>query len=64
MNLVPKLPQKVQYVVDYSLPIITTLTDRNRFDGGRIGYPKELLFSWLSVKKVMHWDYRTVGQMA
>lgn len=64
MELVPKLPHKVQYVVDYSLPIITRLTDRNRFDGGRIGYPKELLFGWLLVKKVMHWDYRTVGHMA
>lgn len=64
MHLVPNFPHKVQYVVEYSLPIITQLTERNRFDGGRIGYSKEMLFGWLLVKKVMHWDYRTVGQMA
>lgn len=35
-----------------------------QFVGGRKGYDKERLFFWLLVKKIMHWDYRTIAKMA
>jgi transposase len=64
MELVPKLPKKVQYLMEFSLPIIETLLPRKPFVGGRIGYSKEQLFGWLLVKKVTNWGYRTIGEMA
>lgn len=67
MLLVPKLPQKVQFVLQYSFPLITKLcqkTTAEQFVGGRPGYDKETLFGWLLVKKVTNWDYRTIASMA
>lgn len=64
MILVPKLPKKVSFLEEVSLPIIQQLFPRKKFAGGRIGYSKDILFAWLLVKKVMGWDYRTVADMA
>ena len=67
MLLVPKMPQKVQFVLNTSFPLITKLctkTTAEQFVGGRPGYDKELLFGWLLVKKVTNWDYRTIASMA
>jgi hypothetical protein len=67
MILVPKLPEKVQFVLKYSFPQIAELckkTKAEEFVGGRPGYDKETLFGWLLVKKVTNWDYRTIASMA
>ena len=67
MILVPKLPKKVQFVLQFSFPLVTKLcqkTSVEAFVGGRPGYDKELLFGWLLVKKVTNWDYRTIASMA
>lgn len=67
MNLVPKLPGKVQYLSDFSFPLVTKLSQKTlveQFVGGRPGYDKETLFGWLLVKKVMHWGYETIASMA
>ncbi|MEK6921224.1 MAG: transposase, partial [Nanoarchaeota archaeon] len=39
-------------------------TASEQFVGGRPGYDKETLFSWLLIKKVTNWDYRTIASMA
>lgn len=67
MQLVPKLPQKVQFVADFSFPLVSKLTQKTnaeKFVGGRKGYDKEILFVWLLIKKVTNWDYRTIASMA
>ncbi len=67
MILVPKLPRKVQFVLDFSFPLVSKVckkTNKELFIGGRKGYDKEMLFSWLLVKKVTNWDYRTIADMA
>jgi hypothetical protein len=67
MNLVPKLPGKVQYLSNFSFPLITKLCQKSlaeQFVGGRPGYNKETLFGWLLVKKVMNWGYETIASMA
>ncbi len=64
MKLVPKLPKKVQYFVEFSCPMINQLFVRKPFIGGRIGYPKDEIFGWLLVKKVTNWGYRTIAEMA
>ncbi len=67
MILLPKLPRKVQFVLDFSFPLISHLcqkTHKELFVGGRKGYDKQVLFSWLLVKKMTNWDYRTVASMA
>ena len=67
MILVPKLPHKVQFVLNFSFPEIKRLckkTKIEKFIGGRNGYDKEKLFGWLLVKKVTNWDYRTIASMA
>ena len=64
MNLVPKFPKKVQFVLDFSFPLISTLCPRKAYVGGRIGYPKDDVFCWLLVKKITNWGYRTVAEMA
>lgn len=67
MILVPKVPRKVQFLCNFSFPLVTKLTQKRASElslGGRPGIDKEFLFSWLLVKKIMHWDYRTVGDMA
>lgn len=64
MKLVPKLPKKVQYLMEFSCPMVNQLFVRKPFIGGRIGYPKDEIFGWLLVKKVTNWGYRTIAEMA
>lgn len=67
MNLVPKLSGKVQYLSNFSFPLITKLCQKTKveqFVGGRPGYDKEILFGWLLVKKVMQWGYEPIAAMA
>src|ERR1700689_1005358 len=67
MYLVPKLPGKVQYLSNFSFPLVKKLSQKTlaeQFVGGRPGYDKETLFGWLLVKKVTNWDYRTIASMA
>lgn len=67
MILVPQMPEKVQYLLQFSFPLVTRLCERTsseKFVGGRPGYDKEILFGWLLVKKVTNWDYRTIASMA
>lgn len=64
MLLIPKLPKKVQFLLEYSLPVMSELFVRKPFIGGRIGYPKEQILGWLLVKKVTNWGYRTISEMA
>ena len=63
MTFVPKMPQKVQYLVDFSYPQIHLLCPRTPFVGGRIGHDKELLFLLLLIKKVTNWSYRDIASM-
>lgn len=67
MLLVPQMPEKVQYLLNFSFPEVSQLCQKTlseQFVGGRPGYDKELLFGWLLVKKVTNWDYRTIASMA
>jgi hypothetical protein len=67
MYLVPKLPGKVQYLSNFSFPLVKKLSQKTlseHFVGGRPGYDKETLFGWLLVKKVTHWGYETIASMA
>src|SRR5258708_20074683 len=67
MYLVPKLPGKVQYLSQFSFPLVKKLSQKTlseQFNGGRPGYDKETLFGWLLVKKVTHWGYETIASMA
>jgi transposase len=67
MKLVPKLPGKVQYLSNFSFPLVKKLCQKSlseQFVGGRPGYDKETLFGWLLVKKVMNWGYETIASMA
>lgn len=67
MILVPQMPERVQYILKFSFPLVTKLcqkTAKEKFVGGRTGYDRETLFGWLLVKKVTNWDYRTIASMA
>ena len=67
MILVPQMPQKVQYLLQFSFPLVKKLCEKSlseKFIGGRTGYDKETLFGWLLIKKVTNWDYRTIASMA
>lgn len=67
MYLVPKLPGKVQYLSNFSFPLVKKLSQKTlseQFVGGRPGCDKETLFGWLLVKKVTHWGYETIASMA
>lgn len=67
LNITPNLPSKVQFLEDFSFPVINALTQKTnveKFLGGRPGYSKEVLFFWLLIKKITNWDYRTVASMA
>lgn len=67
MLLVPQMPWKVQYLLQFSFPLVKQLTEKTtieKFVGGRNGYNKEVLFGWLLIKKVTNWDYRTIASMA
>lgn len=67
MLLVPQMPEKVQYLLQFSFPLVTKLCEKTtseKFVGGRPGFDKETLFGWLLIKKVTNWDYRTIASMA
>lgn len=64
INITPKFPKKVQFLLELDFSFIDELVVRKPFIGGRIGYDKKILFVWLLMKKVMGWDYRTVGEMS
>ncbi len=67
LNITPKLPQKVQFVAEFSFPLVKQLCQKSAvelFVGGRKGYDKEYLFVWLLIKKITNWDYRTITSMA
>lgn len=67
MNFVPHMPGKVQYLLQFSFPLVAKLCEKSvseKFVGGRNGYDKEILFGWLLIKKVTNWDYRTIASMA
>lgn len=67
MTIIPRLPAKVQYLLNFSFPLVKKLSGKSmkeQFVGGRKGYDKELLFCWLLIKKIMNWDYRTIASMA
>lgn len=67
MTLVPQMPEKVQYLLQFSFPLVSELCKKSlseQFVGGRPGYDKETLFGWLLIKKVTNWDYRTIASMA
>ncbi len=64
MTFVPKMPTKVQYLLDFSYPQIAILCPRKPFIGGRIGHKLELLFLLLLIKKVTNWSYRDIASMA
>ena len=64
INITPKFPKKVQFLLNCNFSFIDELIVRKPFIGGRIGYDKKILFVWLLIKKVMGWDYRTVSDMA
>jgi hypothetical protein len=67
MILIPHMPQKVQYLLHFSFPLVTKLCEKSaseKFVGGRKGYDRETLFGWLLIKKVTNWDYRTIASMA
>lgn len=67
MLLVPQMPQKVKYLLQFSFPLVSKIcqkTAAEQFIGGRNGYDKETLFGWLLIKKVTNWDYRTIASMA
>lgn len=64
MGTLNQLPKKVKFVMELSFPTITRLWPQTPFIGGRIGYPKEDIFKWLLVKKVMHWDYRSIEELS
>jgi len=64
MILVPNLPKKVQFLTSLSFSIHQFLPWKCTFEGGRKGYDKDLLFIWLLIKKITHWDYRTIADMA
>lgn len=57
------LPRKVKWVLELSFPLINKIYPREHFIGGRIGYPKDLIFKWLLVKKVTNWDYRSLSEL-
>jgi transposase len=63
MTFVPKMPVKVQYLLDFSYPQINLLCPRKPFIGGRIGHDLELLFLLLLIKKVTNWSYRDIASM-
>lgn len=63
MLFVPKIPKKIQYLLDFSYPQINLFCPRKPFVDGRIGHDKKLLFALLLIKKVTNWDYRTVSDM-
>lgn len=59
--------EKVKFLLQFSFPLVSKLcrkTSVEKFIGGRKGHDKEKLFSWLLIKKVSNWDYRTIASMA
>lgn len=64
MIVLNHLPKKVKFIMELQSPLIDKLLPRKGFVGGRIGYPKQIIFKWLLVKKVTNWDYRSVADIS
>jgi len=67
MTFVPQIPKKVQFIFNFSFPLVRRVckkTPLEQFVGGRKGYDRELLFVLLLMKKMTNWDYRTIASMA
>lgn len=64
MNSLNHAPKKLKFLLEFSFPAINKLFPREKFIGGRIGYPKDLIFKWLLVKKTTNWDYRTIEELS
>lgn len=67
MILVPQMPRRVQYLLQFSFPEVKRLCEKSfyeKFAGGRPGFDRETLFGWLLVKKVTNWSYRDIASMA
>src|SRR3972149_6034710 len=64
MNSLNHAPKKIKFLLEFSFPMIEKLFPRKGFIGGRMGYPKGLIFQWLLVKKTTNWDYRTIEELA
>ena len=64
LNITPKFPKKVHFLLGFDFPLIDTFLPRKPFIGGRIGYCKRELFFWLLIKKTLGLDYRSIGEMA
>lgn len=64
MNSLNHTPKKIKFLLDFSFPMIEKLFPRKGFIGGRIGYPKSLIFQWLLVKKSTNWDFRTIEELS
>ena len=41
INITPKFPKKIQFLLGFEFPLIDNLLPRKEFIGGRIGYPIE-----------------------
>lgn len=64
MNSLNHTPKKIKFLLEFSFPTINKIFPRKKFIGGRIGYPKDLIFKWLLVKKTTNWDFRTVEELS
>jgi transposase len=64
MKNLTHLPHKVKLLLELEYPLIDKLLPRKGFIGGRIGYPKPLVFKWLLVKKVTNWAYRNITELS
>ena len=64
MKHISHFPSKVKLLLELEYPLIDQLLPRKGFIGGRIGYPKPLVFKWLLVKKVTNWAYRTITELS
>ncbi len=64
MNSLIHAPKKIKFLLEFSFPTINKIFPREKFIGGRIGYPKDLIFKWLLVKKTTNWDFRTIEELS
>lgn len=64
MNSLNHTPKKIKFLLEFSFPTINKIFPREKFIGGRIGYPKDLIFKWLLVKKTTNWDFRTIEELS
>jgi hypothetical protein len=56
--------KKSIFLTTLSFSIQPFLPWKCTFGGGRKGHDKDRLFVWLLMKKMLHWDYRSIADMA